>query len=144
MLAALIATRPAAPPVVLVYTNQFIAATNTFVCIIVCLKAARICTSPTIQNTLNLSQAGKESILDQLKRFYGRIINYLSSDANMLPLPVDLYLSDQIAGVIATAQVLTVILATLPILPQNALFLIKLQVELARALANLRALGQPI
>jgi hypothetical protein len=144
MLAALIATRQATLAPKFFYTNQFIAATNTFVCITVCRRAAHICTSRPIQEQLAISTPGQESILDQLNRFYYRVINFLSSDANMIPLPLDLYLSDQIAGVIATATVLTGILSTLPVAPQNVLFRTRLQIELASALANLRALGVPV
>ena len=147
MLAALIATRHApAPPVppVLFYSNQLVAATNTFVCISICRTAARICTSLPIQYQLNLSLPGKESIFDQLNRFYYRIINYLSSGANMTPLPQNLYLNNQIVGSIATATALTGILATLPVASQDLPLLMRLQIQLALALANLRALGKPL
>jgi len=145
VLAALIATHPVGPPApVLFYTDQLIAATNTFVCLTVCRSAGTITTSLLIQNTLVLSQPGRESILDQLDRFYYRIINYLSSNANMIDLPVDLYLSNQIAGAIATARVLTGILSTLPVAPQSVAFLVRLRNELALALANLVALGKPV
>ena len=144
MLAALIATRPVGPVQRFLYTNQFIAATNTFVCITVCRRAAYICTSLPIRTTRALSLPGQQSILDQLNQYYYRIINALASDANMIPLPADLYLSNQIAGAIASATTLTGILATLPILPQNAQFLTRLRASLALALANLKALGVPI
>ena len=146
MLAALIATRQAVSPIptVFVYSNQFVAATNTFVCLTVCRRAAHITTSLPIRTTLSLSLPGHESVFDQLNRFYYRIVNYLSSDANMIPLSADLYLSNQIAGAIASATTLTGILATLPILPQNAMFLVRLRASLALALANLQALGKPI
>ena len=145
MLAALIATRPVGPPApVLFYTDQFIAATNTFVCLTVCRRAAFITTNLQIRETLSLSQQGHESILDQLDRFYYRIVNYLSSNANMIDMPSDLYLSNQIAGAIATARVLTGILSTLPVAPQSVAFLVRLRNELALALANLVALGKPV
>jgi hypothetical protein len=118
-----------------------VAATNTFICSTVCRRAAYITTSLPLRNQLSLSQPGAESILDQLNRFYYRIVNYLSSDANIIATPSDLYLSNQIAGAIATATTLTSILSTLPVASQSALFLIKLQKELAQALVNLRALG---
>jgi hypothetical protein len=73
---------------------------------------------------------------------YGRIINYLSSDANMIPLPTDLYLSDQIAAVVATVVVLTGILATLPVAPQNTIALAHLQKQLATNLAVLYSLAK--
>jgi uncharacterized protein YjfI (DUF2170 family) len=146
MLAALIATRQPAPPppAILFYTNQFIAATNVFVCTTVCRRAAFITTSLPIRHTLSLSLPGAESTLDQLNRFYYRIINYLSSNANIIPLPADLYLSNQIVGAIATATTLTGILATLPVLQANLSFLGRLRAELAQALANLKALGKPL
>ena len=145
MLAALIATRPIGPPVpVLFYTDQLIAATNTFVCITVCRRAGALTTSLPIRTTLTLSTQGHESILDQLNRFYYRIVNYLSSNANMIDMPSDLYLSNQIAGAIASATALTGILATLPVQPQSVLARTKLQGQLALALANLVALGKPI
>ena len=143
MLAALIATRPFTPvPPVIFYTGQFIAATNTFTCITVCRRAAHITTSLPIRYQLSLSLPGAESILDQLNRFYYRIINYLSSDANAIAMPTDLYLSTQIAGVIVTAATLTDILSILPVAPQNVQFLGRLRAELALALANLQALGK--
>ena len=61
----------------------------------------------------------------------------------MIPLPADLYLSNQIAGAIVSATTLTGILSTLPIAPQNEMFLVRLRTELALALANLQALGVP-
>ena len=143
MLAALIATRPVGPVQRFLYTNQFIAATNTFVCITICRRAAYICTSLPIRTTLALSLPGQQSILDQLNQYYYRIINALASDANMIPLPTDLYLSDQIAAAIVSATTLTGILATLPVAAANRPFLVRLQNELALALANLKALGQP-
>lgn len=142
MLAALIATRRLVQK--FFYTNQFIAATNTFTCITVCRRAAYITTSLPTRYQLSLSLQGSESVLDQLNRFYYRIVNYLSSDANIASTPANLYLSNQIAGAIATATTLTSILSTLPVASQNAAFLARLQKELALALANLQALRTPV
>jgi hypothetical protein len=143
MLAALIATRAPAPPPppVLFYTNQLVAATTTFTCITICRRAAYITTSLPIKYTLSLSLPGQPAILDLLNLYYYRIINYQSSNANMIDMPVDLYLSNQIAAVIATVRILQGILATLPIVASSAGFLTQLQQQLATALAVLNSLA---
>lgn len=143
MLAALIATRQHAPPTppVFFYTNQLVAATNAFVCITVCRRSAFITTSLPIRYGLSLSLPGAESILDHLNRLYYQIINSSSSDANIISLPVNPYLSNRIAEVISVAGTLAGILATLPVAPSAAAFKARLQAELATALAVLRSLG---
>jgi hypothetical protein len=143
VLAALIATRlQAPPPPVARYTNQLVAAVTTFSCITVARRAAFLTTSLPTRYLLDLSVPGQPSILDRLTMNYGRIINYLSSDANMIPLPIDLYLSDQIAAVVATVVLFTGILASLPVAPQNVMALTRLQQQLARDLAVLYSLAQ--
>ncbi len=143
MLAALIATRQPAPPKppVFFYTNQLVAATNTFVCITVCRRAAFVTTSLPVRYVLSLSLPGAESILDHLNRLYYQLVNDSSSNANIISMPVNPYLSNRIAEVISVAGTLTGILAVLPVAPATAAFLRRLQIELASALANLQALG---
>ncbi len=143
MLAALIATRGPAPPKppVFFYNGQLPAATNTFVCMTVCRRAAFITTSLPIRYQLSLSLPGAESLLDHLNRLYRQIIDESSSAANLIDQPIDLYLSDRIANVIALGTTLAGILATLPVAVSALPFRARLQLELATALANLRALG---
>ena len=140
MLAALIATRPPKPPVFF-YTNQLVAATTTFTCITVCRRAAFITTSLPVRYVLSLSLPGAESILDHLNRLYYQIINSPSSDANIISLPSDPYLSNRIAEVISVVVTLTGVLATLPVASAGTAFKVRLQVELAAALTVLRSLG---
>lgn len=145
MLAALIATRSQVPPKppVLFYSNQFVAAVNTFVCVSVCRAAGAICTSRPIQNQLLLSVPGRESFLDQLNRLYYTLLNFRSSDANVIGPGVDPYLSNQILAVINSVTSLTPVLASLPVSLANVRALAALQARLAVALANLQALGKP-
>jgi len=145
MLAALIATRqnsPVPPPVpVFFYSNQLVAAVNTFTCITVARRAAAITTSLPIQHQLSLSIQGAPSILDLLNLRYYRIVNYLSSDANMISAVSNLYLSDQIAAVILSATALQNILTTLPVMSTDFVQLVGLQQQLAISLAILKSLG---
>jgi hypothetical protein len=141
MLAALIATRPPPKPPVFFYTNQLAAATNTFVCLTVVRKAAFIATNQTDRRALNISLPGAESSLDHLNRLYYQIINAPSSNAQIISMPSDLYLSNLIAEVILVVTAVVPVLAVLPVPLAAAGFLSRLQLEMATALANLRALG---
>jgi hypothetical protein len=143
MLAALIATRNVIPPPppVFFYTNQFVAATTTFQCITITRRAAFISTNLPVSYSLLLSLSGKPAILDQLNLTYYRIINYLSSNANMIDMPSDLYLSNQIAATIVTVTALQSILAVMQVASANAGRLAALQAECATALAVLKSLG---
>jgi len=137
MLAALLATRSVSPPRGFRYTNRLVAETTTFTCITVTKKAAFITTSLPIRQQLSVSMPGQESILDQLNRQFYQMINQYALDSTD-------YLSALIAQVIAIDVVLTPILQTMPVAPQNVPFLIRLQRELARALAVLQSLAVPI
>ncbi len=171
MLAALIATRGPAPPppVVFFYTNQFIAATNTFACINICRRAAALTTSQTVQYQLYFSLPGnqisgyqyngQESLFWQLSRAYARLLTPQAFNGSV-------FLSTNIAQVISIATALQVVLATLPIQPfatsqqvpmlaptdsqfggsvtRDPAQLPPLQRALAVALVNLQALGTPV
>jgi hypothetical protein len=153
MLAALLATRipPAPPPPVFFYGNQFVAATTTFTCIFLTRRAAMISTNPVFSAPLLSSMTGSESILSQLDRYYSRIVNSLSSDADMInsaPYQVvnssDLYLSDQISGVVAAAFNLNAIIQGLSVAPVDIPTLIDLQRRMTIALKLLQSLAIPI
>jgi hypothetical protein len=147
MLAALIATRhvvPPPPPPAIIYGNQFVAATTTFTCIGLAKRAAALSTNPTFSYQLLFSTQAQPSIVDQLNLYYYRIINYLSSNANITMLPSNLYLSNQIAGVIATAIPLNTIIQSLPVAAANAQALLVIQQKMTIALALLRSLAIPI
>jgi hypothetical protein len=138
MLAALIATRNVPPPPpVLFYTNQLAAATTTFTCITITRRAAFITTSLPARYVLALSVPGRESFLDQLNRAYYRLISQIASDNPT-------FLSNNILEVIGIVQFLTPVLAALPVAGANAVFLRKLQQQLAIALAFLQSLGAPV
>lgn len=144
MLAALIATRQVPTPPLFFYSNQFVAATTTFLCITLTRQAALLTTDPAVVQLLLLSQTGHEAILDQLNRFYYRMVNYLSSDANIIDMPSDLYLSNQIAGAVATVTVLQSLVATMAVAPVNVIQLGNLQSKVSAALAVLKSLGVPL
>lgn len=138
MLAAIIATRNVPPPPpILFYSNQLAAATTTFTCITIVRRAAFITTSLPARYVLSLSVPGRESFLDQLTRAYFRIISQTATDS-----PV--FLSNNILEVIGIVQLLTPVLAALPVAGANAAFLRKLQQQLAIALAFLQSLGTPV
>lgn len=147
MLAALIATRqiiPPPPPPAIIYGNQFVAATTTFACIGFAKQAAALSTNPTFSYQLLFSTQAQPSIVDQLNLYYYRIVNYLSSNANITMMPSNLYLSNQIAGVIATAIPLNAIIQALPVANANANALLVLQQKMAVALRLLQSLAIPI
>jgi hypothetical protein len=138
MLAALLATRQIIPPPLRFrYSNQLIAAVNTFVCISVTRAASRLTSSLQEQWILSVSLPGRECYFDQLNRQYFLLI---SPRAGFDPD----FLSDTIARVISIATKLTPVIGSLPVAPGRENYLHVLQHRLYVALAVLNSLGMII
>jgi len=136
MLAALIATRPALQPSV-IYGNQFVAASTTFLCSFLAKQAAALSTNPVFSYQLLFSTQGNESVVDNLDRLYYNIVGPLGSTN-------PLFLSLNIAAVIVVVVRLNEIIQSLPIAPGNASALADLQRRIGIALRLLRSLAIPI
>lgn len=155
MLAALLGTR--IPPVIL-YGNQFVAATTTFLCASLAKSAAALSTNPVFSYQLLFSTQGHESIVDSLDRLYYNIVGPLGSTSQgshftglrlsgpTRPIPsfAQTYLSIQIAAVIIVATQLNAIIQSLPVAPINVIKLGNLQQRMGIALRVLHSLAIPI
>jgi hypothetical protein len=147
VLAALIATRviPSSP---VVYGNQFVAATTTFTLITLTKQAAFLSTNPLTSYQLLFSRQGNPSIKEQLDLYYYRLVNAYSSNSNGYTefgaLNNPLYLSNQIAGVIAVAIQLNTIIQSLSVSSSNITKLLNLQRTMGIALRLLQSLAIPI
>src|SRR5579864_824463 len=154
MLAALLATRT--PPVI-IYGDQFVAATTTFLCISLAKQAAFLSTNPVFSYQLLFSTQGHESIVDSLNRLYYNIVGPqgsaslgahftgLSGRIIRMPRPfTQTYLSIQIAAVIIVAIQLNRIIQSLPVASVNAIKLVALQRQMGIALRLLQSLAIPI
>jgi hypothetical protein len=144
MLAAIIATRVIPIPPAIFYGNQFVAATTTFECIALTKRAAFLSTNQALSYRLLLSTQGNESIIDQLNRLYYNIVNYLSSNANIIHMPSNLYLSNQIAAVIVAVTQLNTIVQTMSVALANAIDLADIQRRTSLSLQILHSLSVPI
>lgn len=130
--------------VVTLYGNQFVAATTTFTCITLAKRAAFLSTNPIYSYQLLFSTQANPSIVSQLEQAYYRIVNYLSSNANITQMPSDVYLSNQIIAAIEATTILNTIIQSLPVAPENALKLADIQNRTGIALRLLLSLAIPI
>jgi hypothetical protein len=126
------------------YGNQLVAATTTFTCITLAKQAAALSTNPAASYQISFSTQANPSLISQLEQAYYRIINYLSSNANMIQMPSNVYLSNQIIAVIEAATVLNGIIQFLPVAPGNTAQLVNIQTRMGIALRLLLSLAIPI
>lgn len=156
MLAALLATRAVPVPPVIIYGNQFVAATTTFLCASLAKSAAALSTNPVFSYQLLFSTQGHESIVDSLDRLYYNLVNPQSSNSlasvgdlglsrDVVSLPtVASYLSINIAAVIVVAVQLNTIIQSLPVAQVNVSKLEDIQRRMRIALNLLHSLAIPI
>jgi Putative Ig domain len=129
---------------VVLYGNQFVAATTTFTCITLAKQAAAISANPSFSYQLLFSTQANPSLVSQLEQAYYRIVNYLSSNANIIQMPSNVYLSNQIIAVIEAATVLNGIIQALPVATVNTRRLVDIQTRMGIALRLLLSLAIPI
>ena len=130
--------------VVTLYGNQFVAATTTFTCITLAKQAAQISTNPSYSYQLLFSTQAQPSLVSQLEQAYYRIVNAYSSNANIIQMPSDLYLSNQIIAAIEAATILNTIIQALPVAAANTTRLVDIQSRMGIALRLLLSLAIPI
>jgi hypothetical protein len=144
---------------IVLYGDQFVAATTTFLCLSLAKRAAALSTNPVFSYQLLFSTQGHPSLVSLLDMYYSRIINLLSSTSwgahftglhagsppPMTSPPVtSTYLSNQIIAVLVVATQLNVIIQSLPVASDNVIELSSIQQRMAVALRLLHSLAIPI